>query len=107
MDFKFDFDPAGFLNSLKKDSPKNDDYLTMTFEAYLKKHNVWELYKDKLNDKTNERLAVWRNDYEKEMKKRRDDSEPEFLKNAHKIFSKSSEDDPEARRLAHISEFGH
>jgi hypothetical protein len=106
MDFKFDFDPAGFLNSLKKDSPKSTNYTTMTFEEYLKKNNVWEIYKDHLEDKTNMRLAAWRQDYEEEMRKRREETEPEFLKNAHKIFEKT-EDDPEARRLAHISEFGH
>jgi hypothetical protein len=46
MDFKFDFDPEGFLNSLRKD--KNPDSLTMTFEDYLKKNNVYEIYKERL-----------------------------------------------------------
>jgi len=116
MDFKFDFDPAGFLGSLKKDLPSEPNYKTMTFEEYLKKNHVWHLYKDCLEDKNNKRLNVWRKDYEEEMKKRNAESEPEFLKNIHKIFEKKTEKDSEgdseeysdgeARRLAHISEFG-
>jgi hypothetical protein len=107
MDFKFDFDPAGFLNSLRKDSSTESNYLTMTFEEYLKKNNVWDVYKYRLNNTDDARLNTWRKDYEEEMKKRRAEKEPEFLKNIDKLFNKKPEEDAEARRLAHISEFGH
>jgi hypothetical protein len=107
MDFKFDFDPAGFLNSLRKDSSTESNYLTMTFEEYLKKNNVWDMYKYRLNNTDDVRLNTWRKDYEEEMKKRRAEKEPEFLKNIDKLFNKKPEEDAEARRLAHISEFGH
>ena len=79
MDFKFDFDPAGFLNSLRKDSSTESNYLTMTFEEYLKKNNVWDMYKYRLNNTDDARLNAWRKDYEEEMKKRKVKGFPTFI----------------------------
>jgi hypothetical protein len=123
-DWKFEFNPEGFFGALKKDNPSDDKYLEMTFEDYLKKNQVWEIYKNKLNDTTDYRLNEWRNDYNQEIKERYKEvhftgflSHPlndilgSLSSNRHQNDSNDDDSDgdsyaAEQRRLQHISEFG-
>jgi hypothetical protein len=123
-DWKFEFNPEGFFGALKKDNPSDDKYLKMTFEDYLKKNQVWNIYKNKLNDTTDYRLNQWRKDYNEEIKNRYNEvcftgflSHPlndilgSLSGNRHHNNSNDDDDEDsyaaEQRRLQHISEFGH
>jgi hypothetical protein len=122
-DWKFDFNPEGFLMAMKKDNPSDDNYLSMSFEDYLKKKQVWNIYKNKLNDTDDYRLNQWRKDYNEEIKQRHNEvcftgflSHPlndilGSLSNRRNDYSNDDDDEDsyaaEQRRLQHISEFGH
>lgn len=107
------FNPEAFLRSLRRDVPSDPDYLTQTFEDYLKKKDLWETYKTRIGtrfEKYDEEVSRHRNEYNSEMARRRSEKQdPAELKTFHKMFEKEKEreEDPEAKRLAHISEFGH
>ena len=106
------FDPEAFFKSLRRDKPSDPDYLTQTFEQYLKKKDLWEKLKPHVGsrfEKYNTEVCYEREQYNAEMKRRREEKQdPNDLKTFDKLFQKREpEEDPEAKRLAHISEFGH
>lgn len=109
------FDPEAFFRSLKKDLPSDPNYLNMTFEEFLKKKGVWDSLKDHIENKDDRNINTWRDSYKSEMEFRHKEKGSSFLNNVHKLFEKkettdsttTTDIDGEARRLAHVSEFGH
>lgn len=86
------FDPEAFFNSLKKEIP-TDPYYTMTFETYLRNKNLWEKYKDRLENKFDMELSRLRFKYNEKMHWRMKKLEAlNSSKSAHEIIRKGESD---------------
>ena len=86
------FDPEAYFKSLRKELP-TDPYYSMTFEEYLKKKDLWEKYKDRLDNKFDMELSDLRFKYSEKMRWRMKKLEAlNSSKIAHEIISKSDSD---------------
>lgn len=61
-----DFNPEAFLKSLRRPLTTDPDFLTMTFEAFLEKNNVYDRLKERLEVRmkimSKRKGATWHNE---------------------------------------------
>lgn len=91
MTINLDFSDLSDSPSTKRPKKTESKNLDMTFEDYLKKKGIWELYKDDINTTKSQTLNDLRKEYENEMSNRYCESigGGNFLDNWGKVFSKT------------------